>query len=107
VANNKDYHQESANIHRFLPTRNTEDPLANYHQQNESLGENQPGASRRDKKKMIAMDWTHPEETTNKHHSPGPDLEPSGEEKERLAQELLEKGPGGRRQADLLLLGEL
>jgi hypothetical protein len=51
------------------------------------------------------MDWTHPEETTNKHHSPGPDLESSGEEKERSAQELLDKAPGGRHQADRLLLG--
>jgi hypothetical protein len=55
----------------------------------------------------MAMDWTHPEETTDKHHSPGPDLEPSGEEKERPTQEHLEKGPGGRHQADRLLLGEL
>jgi hypothetical protein len=31
--------------------------------------------------------------------------ESSGEEKARPAQELLEKGPGGRRQADRLLLG--
>jgi hypothetical protein len=30
---------------------------------------------------------------------------PQREEKERPAQELLEKGPGGRRQADQLLLG--
>jgi hypothetical protein len=53
----------------------------------------------------MAMDWTHPEETTNKHHPPGSDLEPSGEEKEMPAQELLERGPGGRCKEDWLLLG--
>jgi hypothetical protein len=55
----------------------------------------------------MVMDWTNPEETTNKHHSPDPDLGSSGEEKERPAQELQEKGPGGRRQADQLFLKEL
>jgi hypothetical protein len=80
--------------------------LVSYHQQHRSLGENQSSASRRrDQKKKMAMDWTHPEKTTDKHHSPGPDLEPSGEEKEGPAQELLEKGPGGILQADRLLLG--
>jgi hypothetical protein len=31
VASKKDNHQESANIHEFLPTRNTENPLVSYH----------------------------------------------------------------------------
>ena len=50
------------------------------------------------------MDRAHPEETINQHHPPGPDLEPSGEEKERPTKEHLEKGTEGGRQADRLLL---
>jgi hypothetical protein len=55
MANNKDHHPESTNIHKFLPIQNTENPLASYYQLHRSLGENQPSASRRDQKKM-AMD---------------------------------------------------
>ena len=99
------YHQKSSDFHQHVPTKNTEDPLAKYHQQLRSLGKNQPSANRRrDQKKKMAMDRAHPEETTDKHHTPGPDLEPSGEEKERPTKEHLEKRPGGGRQADRLLL---
>ena len=52
----------------------------------------------------MAMDRAYPEETINKHHTPGLDLESSGEEKESLTKEHLEKRPGGRRQADRLHL---
>lgn len=43
------------------------------------------------------MDRTHPEETTNKYHTPGPDLEPSGKEEKWPTKKHLEKKPGGRR----------
>ena len=88
MANNQDYHQKSSDFHQHVPTKNTEDPLAKYHQQLRSLGKNQPSASRRrDQKKKMAMDRAHPEETTDQHHTPGPDLESSGEEKEMLTKE--------------------
>ena len=38
----------------------------------------------------MAMDRAYPEETINKHHTPGLDLESSGEEKERPTKEHLE-----------------
>ena len=96
MANNQDHHQKSSDFHQHVPTKNTEDPLAKYHQQLRSLGKNQPSASRRrDQKKKMAMDRAHAEETTDKHHTPGPDLEPSGKEKERPTNEHLEKRPGG------------
>ena len=105
MANNQDHHQNSSDFHQHVPTKNTEDPLAKYHQQLRSLGKNQPSASRRrDQKKKMVMDRAHPEETTDKHHTPGPDLEPSREEKERPTKEHLEKRHGGGRQADWLLL---
>ena len=52
----------------------------------------------------MAMDRAYPEKTINKHHTPGLDLESSGEEKERPTKEHLEKRPGGGRQADRLHL---
>ena len=52
----------------------------------------------------MVMDRAYPEETINKHHMPGLDLESSGEEKERPTKEHLEKRPGGGRQADWLHL---
>ena len=48
----------------------------------------------------MAMDRAYPEETINKHHMPGLDLECSGEEKERPTKEHLEKRPRGGRQAE-------
>ena len=70
-----------------LFTTNTGDPLAKYHQQLRSLGKNQPSTSRRRDQKKIekALDRAHPEETTDKHHTPGPDLEPRLREREREA----------------------
>ena len=40
----------------------------------------------------VGMDRSHPEETGNFYYTPGPDLEPPGEEKERTAQKQLETG---------------
>ena len=42
--------------------------------------------------KEMEMDRTHPEETRKQHHTPSPELEPSGEEEEGAAQEHLEAG---------------
>lgn len=38
----------------------------------------------------VGLDWTHPPEAGNQHHTPSPILEPAGEEEERPASQQLE-----------------
>ena len=38
----------------------------------------------------VGLDRTHPQEANIQHHTPSPDLEPAGEEKERPASQQLE-----------------
>ena len=38
----------------------------------------------------VGLDRTHPQEASIQHHTPSPDLEPAGEEEERLALQQLE-----------------
>ena len=38
----------------------------------------------------VELDRTHPQEASIQHHAPSPDLEPAGEETERLASQQLE-----------------
>ena len=101
MANNKNHHQEGANVHQLLSKNKPQDPLAGYHQQRESLGKNKPSASGgRDQEEKMGLDWPHIAETNIQHHLPGPDMEFPGQEKTKETEEHVEKGPGGRRQAD-------
>nr|KAG5696024.1 hypothetical protein BaRGS_013930 [Batillaria attramentaria] len=40
----------------------------------------------------VGLDWTHPQEASIQHHTPSPDMEPTGEKEERPASQQLEAG---------------
>ena len=43
-----------------------------------------------DTAEKVGLDRTHPQETSIQHHTPSPDMEPAGGEKERPASQQLE-----------------
>ena len=45
MSNNKNHHQEGTSVHQLLSEKNPQDPLAGYHQQQESLEKSKPSAS--------------------------------------------------------------
>ena len=47
-------------------------------------------SSQEDTAAEVGLDRTHPQEGSIQHHTPSPDLEPAGEEKERPASQQLE-----------------
>lgn len=42
-----------------------------------------------DPEKKVELDWTDPQEACKQHHTPGPNLEPAGQAKDRKDQKLL------------------
>ena len=55
------------------------------------MGASRTGTSgQADTAEEVGLDWTHPQEASIQHHMSSPDLEPAGEEKERLALQQLE-----------------
>nr|KAG5685953.1 hypothetical protein BaRGS_029448 [Batillaria attramentaria] len=43
-------------------------------------------------RRKVGLDWTHPQEASIQHHTPSPDMEPTGEKEERPASQQLEAG---------------
>ena len=53
----------------------------------------------------VRLNWTHPPEAGIQYHTPSPNLEPAGEEKERPASQQLEARHRGRAEATRHQLG--
>ena len=49
-----------------------------------------PSKGQADSAKEVGLDRIHPQEASIQHYTPSPDLEPAGEEEERLASQQLE-----------------
>nr|KAG5686925.1 hypothetical protein BaRGS_020734 [Batillaria attramentaria] len=60
---------------------------------NEELWASRAGTSgQADPAEEVGLDWTHPQEASIQHHTPSPDMEPTGEKEERPASQQLEAG---------------
>ena len=56
------------------------------------MGTSGPGLSgQADIAEEVGLDWTHPKEARDQHHTPSPNLEPTGEKEERPASQQLEE----------------
>nr|KAG5702404.1 hypothetical protein BaRGS_027491 [Batillaria attramentaria] len=58
-----------------------------------AVGASRAGTSgQADPAEEVGLDWTHPQEASIQHHTPSPDMEPTGEKEERPASQQLEAG---------------
>ena len=66
-------------------------PMAREDPKSRSVGVSGTGtSSQADTAEEVGLDRTHPQEASNQHHTPSPDLEPAGEKEERPALQQLE-----------------
>ena len=55
------------------------------------LGESGAGAGgQADTAEKVGLDWTYPQEASTQHHTPSPNVEPTGKKEERQASQQLE-----------------
>nr|KAG5710925.1 hypothetical protein BaRGS_013659 [Batillaria attramentaria] len=67
--------------------------LAREDPERRAVGASRAGTSgQADPAEEVGLDWTHPQEASIQHHTPSPDMEPTGEKEERPASQQLEAG---------------
>ena len=78
-------------ILQHLSEAHLQNPMAREDSKWRSVGASGTGTSgQADTAEEVGLDWTQPLEASIQHHTPSPDLEPTGEEKEKPALQQLE-----------------
>ena len=91
MADNIDDATKDPDILQHLSEAHLQNPMAREDPKWRSVGASGTGTSgQADTVEEVGLDQTHPQEASIQHHTPSPDLEPAGEENERLASRQLE-----------------
>ena len=86
MADNTDDATKDPDILQHLSEAHLQNPVARGDSKWRSMGPSGTGTSgQADTAEEVELDLTHPQEASIQNHTPSPDLEPSGEEKERPA----------------------
>ena len=93
MADNTDDATKDPDIPQHLSEEHLQNPMAGEDPRGRSVGASGTGTSgQEDTAEEVGLDRTHPQEARIQHHTPSPDLEPAGEEKERPTSQQLEAG---------------
>ena len=91
MADNTDDATKDPDIFQHLSEAHLQNPMAREDPKRRSVGASGTGTSgQADAAEEVGLDRTHLQEASIQHHTPSPDLEPAGEEKERPASQQLE-----------------
>ena len=100
MANDKGNAAKDSNFLEHLSEAHLQHQTAREDQERRSVGTSGAGTSgQADSVKEVDLDLAHLQETGIQHHTPGPDLEPAGQEEERLASQQLETRHWGSAEA--------